>query len=106
MFARLRAIFTKKSEKTTEGIVYLGEGFGKGEDRGKSLTPDADENGKVYFRFCLIADGEHKGMYEPVATLNFFATRGQYMDVTAEAEMRDIIESGFEIYAPDPKSSR
>tara|TARA_R110002050_G_scaffold161518_4_gene291186 strand:- start:20 stop:286 length:267 start_codon:yes stop_codon:yes gene_type:complete len=87
-------------------IVYLGKGFGKGEGRGKSLTPNVDENGKVYFRFCLIADGEHKGMYKPVATFNFFATRGQYRDVTAEAEMRDIIESGFEIYAPDPKSLR
>lgn len=100
----IRALFAPRQEKSSEKIIYFGEGFGKGEGRGKNLTPDPDENGKTYFRFRLIVEGEHKGKY--VSVPNFYATRSEYRDEIAENEMRDILESGFDIYAPDPKSSK
>jgi len=102
MISWIKALFTS-SKDDSEGVVYLGDGFGKGEGCGKSFVPDADENGKIYFRFRLITEGECRGKYEPVPS--FFSTRGDYRDVTAENEMRDIINSGYEIHAPDPKGS-
>lgn len=64
----------------------------------------ADPNGKYYTRYRLITEGPNKGMYESIPT--FFTTRTYLRDTVAEAELRDIHESGYAVHAPDPKSSR
>jgi hypothetical protein len=64
----------------------------------------ADPNGKYYTRYRLINEGPNKGMYESIPT--FFTTRTYTRDTIAEAERRDIYESGFAVHAPDPKSSK
>lgn len=63
-----------------------------------------DINGKAYSKYRLIAEGPNKGKYESVPS--FFTTRSELRDTIAEAELRDIFDSGFEIHAPDPKSSK
>jgi hypothetical protein len=64
----------------------------------------ADPNGKYYTRYRLITEGPNKGMYESIPT--FFTSRTFTRDTVAEAELRDIYESGFAVHAPDPKSSK
>jgi hypothetical protein len=64
----------------------------------------ADANGKTYSKYRLITKGPNSGKYESVPS--FHATRTGLRDTVAEAERRDILESGFEIQTPDPKSSK
>lgn len=107
MFAWVQALFssTKNTKKPSDGTYYFGAGFEQDSGgRGKTELPKPDKNGKVYSRFRLIEEGPNKGRYESV--LHFYATRSYSRDEIEEAELRDIRDSGFEIFAPDPKGSK
>jgi|GEM_PF-2847321 len=77
------------------GTYYLGEGFGKGQ---RLVTPAAfgpDINGKIYRFFRLVDEGEHKGKYYPTLVTRL----GPTSEEVKRSEAKDILESGFEIYA-------
>ena len=62
-----------------------------------------DRNGKSYRYFQLIEDGEHQGKYAPL--LSPYSTRKDVVNMARIDEMRDIMESGFEVIVIDPKGS-
>lgn len=73
-------------------------------DPSQTAVTQTDANGKSYSKYRLITEGPNKGKYESVPS--FHTTRTGLRDTVAEAERRDIFESGFEVHAPDPKSGK
>lgn len=73
--------------------------FGRRPDNGNLLMLQhedfrlPDKNGKNYVWFRLVINGENQEVYKPVPVV----TKSKYRNAMIDAEMRDIIESGFEI---------
>lgn len=95
MFEWFKALFKPTVKKPSEGVFYIGEGFGNG--LGKSECRGPDQNGKLYRFHMLICEGEHKGKYTPLGLVRLGPTDEQLRS----AEQNDILRSGFQLYALD-----
>ena len=92
-------LLKRTKDAPSQGVFYLGEGFGSTSGKGKSKFSEPDSNGKTYFWYTLIKQGKHEGKY----TLGLSVIKNsKYRNSKQDAEALDIYESGFEIHAPGP----
>ncbi|MCG9579093.1 hypothetical protein L1D14_23100 [Vibrio tubiashii] len=76
--------------------MFIGDGFNS-TGKGRQFLKKPDSNGKQYSRFYLIEDGVNRGLYAPILVTKMSGLR----DEVLAAEMKDIVDSGYEILSCD-----
>lgn len=87
-----------RTKKPTHGTIYLGSGGDQ--------PPKEDVNGKTYYFFTLLTEGEHQGKYVPSYPIELASRYSAFHE-----ELQDLLISGYNVFPSmqpliiDPKGS-